>query len=80
MKLAITNATDSVSGNWLLILWHNWLISHQRAFQDNEIQAMYLLTDGKPDSSTARVLREVAQVNTIRGVKVHTISFNCEDE
>ncbi|XP_033630517.1 von Willebrand factor A domain-containing protein 3A-like isoform X3 [Asterias rubens] len=52
----------------------------QRAFQDKDVEAIYLLTDGKPDSSTSRVLREVAQVNTIRGVKIHTISFNCEDE
>ncbi|XP_038067534.1 von Willebrand factor A domain-containing protein 3A-like isoform X2 [Patiria miniata] len=50
------------------------------AFKDKDVQSIYLLTDGKPDSSTARVLREVAQVNTIRGVKIHTISFNCEDE
>ncbi|XP_071488383.1 von Willebrand factor A domain-containing protein 3A-like [Diadema antillarum] len=50
------------------------------AFRDRDVEAIYLLTDGKPDSSTSRVFREIAQVNTVRGVKVHTISFNCNDE
>ena len=31
------------------------------------------------DNSTAMVLREVARLNSARNVKVHTISFNCDD-
>lgn len=50
------------------------------AFREKEVDAIYLLTDGKPDSSCSRIFREIAQVNTVRGVKVHTISFNCNDE
>ncbi|XP_063961989.1 von Willebrand factor A domain-containing protein 3A-like [Lytechinus pictus] len=50
------------------------------AFREKDVDAIYLLTDGKPDSSTSKVFREIAQVNTVRGVKVHTISFNCNDE
>ncbi|XP_070580843.1 von Willebrand factor A domain-containing protein 3A-like isoform X2 [Ptychodera flava] len=50
------------------------------AFSDQHIDGVYLLTDGKPDSSTSMVLREIARMNTTRGVKVHTISFSCDDE
>ena len=49
------------------------------AFQDEEVEAIYLLTDGKPDTSTSLVIREVAKMNENRGVHIHTISFNCED-
>ncbi|XP_077979926.1 von Willebrand factor A domain-containing protein 3A-like isoform X2 [Glandiceps talaboti] len=50
------------------------------AFQDSHINGVYVLTDGKPDTSTSMVLREIARINTVRGMKIHTISFNCEDE
>ncbi|XP_006823607.1 von Willebrand factor A domain-containing protein 3A-like [Saccoglossus kowalevskii] len=50
------------------------------AFNDRNIDGVYLLTDGKPDSSTSLVLKEIARLNTTRGVKIHTISFNCQDE
>ena len=51
----------------------------QMAFEDKEIEAIYLLTDGKPDSSTSLVLKEVSRMNTERQVTVNTISFNCDD-
>ncbi|XP_013421396.1 von Willebrand factor A domain-containing protein 3A [Lingula anatina] len=50
-----------------------------RAFEDEDLEAIYLLTDGKPDHSTSMVLREVAKMNTDRHVAVNTISFNCTD-
>ncbi|PIK46930.1 putative von Willebrand factor A domain-containing protein 3A [Apostichopus japonicus] len=50
------------------------------AFQDKRLEAIYLLTDGKPDTSTSKILGDVAEINTIRGVKINTISFNCDDE
>lgn len=49
------------------------------AFEDLEVQGIYLLTDGKPDNSTTMVLREVAKLNSGRNVRVHCISFNCDD-
>jgi hypothetical protein len=51
----------------------------QLAFQDDDLEAVYLLTDGKPDTSTSLVLREVARMNLERNVSVNTISFNCSD-
>ncbi|BFZ03428.1 hypothetical protein BsWGS_06467 [Bradybaena similaris] len=49
------------------------------AFSDPDIDAIYLLTDGKPDTSTSLVLREVARLNDSRNVTVNTISINCAD-
>ncbi|XP_045213175.2 von Willebrand factor A domain-containing protein 3A-like isoform X3 [Mercenaria mercenaria] len=50
----------------------------QLAFDDPEIDSVYLLTDGKPDTSTSLVLREVAE-NTENLIPINTISFNCND-
>ncbi|XP_060556889.1 von Willebrand factor A domain-containing protein 3A-like [Ruditapes philippinarum] len=50
----------------------------QLAFDDPEIDSVYLLTDGKPDTSTSLVLREVAE-NTKNLIPINTISFNCND-
>ena len=44
-----------------------------------DVEGIYLLTDGKPNSSTTMVLREAANMNMNRNVKIHTISFNCND-
>ncbi|KAI0236056.1 von Willebrand factor A domain-containing protein 3A [Lamellibrachia satsuma] len=49
------------------------------AFKDPAVDAIYLLTDGKPDTSTSLVLSEVVSMNTDRHVVVNTISFNCDD-
>ena len=51
----------------------------QLAFEDKDLEAIYLLTDGKPDTSTSLVLREVARMNLDRNITVNTISFNCSD-
>ncbi|XP_072123423.1 LOW QUALITY PROTEIN: von Willebrand factor A domain-containing protein 3A [Mobula birostris] len=51
----------------------------QRAFQHVDVQGVYLLTDGKPNTSCQLVLEETQQMNLGRGVKVHTVSFNCTD-
>ncbi|XP_076458970.1 von Willebrand factor A domain-containing protein 3A-like isoform X2 [Babylonia areolata] len=51
----------------------------QLAFEDQDVEAIYLLTDGKPDTSTSLVLREVARMNLDRNIPVNTISFNCSD-
>lgn len=50
----------------------------QLAFEDPQIDSVYLLTDGKPDTSTSLVLRQVAE-NTKNLIPINTISFNCSD-
>ncbi|KAJ8319389.1 hypothetical protein KUTeg_004480 [Tegillarca granosa] len=49
------------------------------AFEDPEIDSVYMLTDGKPDTSTSLVLRKVGEMNSDRYIPVNTISFNCSD-
>ena len=49
------------------------------AFEEPDLEAIYLLTDGKPDSSTSLVQHEVERLNTDRNIVINTISFNCDD-
>lgn len=49
------------------------------AFDDPDITAVYMLTDGKPDTSTSMVLKEVSEMNVDRKIPINTISFNCSD-
>uniref|UniRef100_UPI00398E4A58 von Willebrand factor A domain-containing protein 3A n=1 Tax=Pristiophorus japonicus TaxID=55135 RepID=UPI00398E4A58 len=51
----------------------------QKAFQYADVQGIYLLTDGKPDTSCSLILKETQQMNQGRDIKIHTISFNCTD-
>lgn len=51
----------------------------QMAFEESDLEAIYLLTDGKPDTSTALVLHEVQNLNAESQVVINTISFNCID-
>ncbi len=52
----------------------------KEAFNDQEIEAIYLITDGKPDSSTKLVLDEVRKLNARRNLIINVISFNCDDK
>ncbi|PVD38341.1 hypothetical protein C0Q70_00953 [Pomacea canaliculata] len=76
-----SNCHDAV--RWTSMLTANGntctLEALQLAFEDSAIEAIYLLTDGKPDTSTSLVLREVARMNADRDIPVNTISFNCSD-
>ncbi|XP_036401419.1 von Willebrand factor A domain-containing protein 3B-like [Megalops cyprinoides] len=54
----------------------NTLGALQLALADIGTQAVYLLTDGRPDQPTGTVL---AEVQLCPPVPVHTISFNCKD-
>ncbi|KAJ7319682.1 hypothetical protein JRQ81_019193 [Phrynocephalus forsythii] len=54
----------------------NTLKALQIAFADADTQAIYLLTDGRPDQPPSRIL---AQLDLQRNIPVHTISFNCDD-
>jgi len=48
------------------------------ADEDDSV-GLYLLTDGKPDTSMSLVTTTVAELNTGRNIIVNTISFNCAD-
>ncbi|XP_078200983.1 von Willebrand factor A domain-containing protein 3A isoform X4 [Callithrix jacchus] len=50
-----------------------------KAFSFHDLEGLYLLTDGKPDTSCSLVLNEVQRLREKRDVKVHTISLNCSD-
>ncbi|KAF7253194.1 von Willebrand factor A domain-containing protein 3B [Varanus komodoensis] len=54
----------------------NTLKALQLAFSDSNTQAIYLLTDGRPDQPPNTIL---AQLELKRNIPVHTISFNCDD-
>ncbi|XP_029459172.1 von Willebrand factor A domain-containing protein 3B [Rhinatrema bivittatum] len=54
----------------------NILKALQFALADSGTQAVYLLTDGRPDQSSKTIL---AQIQLVRPIPVHTISFNCDD-
>lgn len=70
------------------IRWVAELVAHgntctletlQMAFEECDLEAIYLLTDGKPDTSTSMVLQEVQNLNADNRVIINTISFNCTD-
>ncbi|CAK8673496.1 unnamed protein product [Clavelina lepadiformis] len=48
------------------------------AFGDPEVEAIYLVTDGKPDTSVQLTLEKVEEMN-VKKVPIHCISFNCDD-
>ncbi|XP_018418316.1 PREDICTED: von Willebrand factor A domain-containing protein 3B [Nanorana parkeri] len=54
----------------------NTLKALQVALSDSNTQAVYLLTDGRPDQPTETFLEHI---NLFRPVPIHTISFNCDD-
>ncbi|XP_041062739.1 von Willebrand factor A domain-containing protein 3A [Carcharodon carcharias] len=82
----LVEATDETCHE--AVQWASGAIAHgntctlealQKAFQFLDVQGIYLLTDGKPDTSCSLILKETQQMNQGRGVKIHTISFNCID-
>ncbi|NXO04668.1 VWA3B protein, partial [Rhinopomastus cyanomelas] len=54
----------------------NTLQALQIALADAGTQAVYLLTDGRPDQPPSKIL---AQVQLHRKIPIHTVSFNCDD-
>ncbi|XP_047636291.1 von Willebrand factor A domain-containing protein 3A isoform X2 [Phacochoerus africanus] len=50
-----------------------------KAFSFPDVEALYLLTDGKPDTSRRLILREVQRLKEKNNVKVHAISLSCSD-
>ncbi|KAJ8798593.1 hypothetical protein J1605_016396 [Eschrichtius robustus] len=50
-----------------------------KAFSFPDVEGLYLLTDGKPDTSCSLILSEVQRLKEKRDVKVHTVSLNRSD-
>ncbi|MBN3311555.1 VWA3A protein, partial [Atractosteus spatula] len=70
------------------VQWASQLVAHgstctleaiQAACELGDTLGIYLLSDGKPDSSCSLVLRETARLTAGKDIAVHTISFNCCD-
>ncbi|KAM6299191.1 von Willebrand factor A domain-containing protein 3A [Aegotheles albertisi] len=55
------------------------LMALQKAFSFQGIEALYVLTDGKPDTSCNLILKEIERLRKKRDIKIHTISFSCTD-
>uniref|UniRef100_A0A452GT63 VWFA domain-containing protein n=1 Tax=Gopherus agassizii TaxID=38772 RepID=A0A452GT63_9SAUR len=51
----------------------------QKAFCFQDLEALYVVTDGKPDTSCSLILKEVEKIRKKETIKIHTISFNCSD-
>uniref|UniRef100_A0ACB8FLF9 Uncharacterized protein n=1 Tax=Sphaerodactylus townsendi TaxID=933632 RepID=A0ACB8FLF9_9SAUR len=51
----------------------------QRAVRLQGVEALYVLTDGKPDTSCTLILQEIETLRKTQAITIHTISFNCSD-
>lgn len=51
----------------------------QKALSFQGIEALYVLTDGKPDTSCSLILKEIERLRKKQDIKIHTISFSCAD-
>nr|XP_039264117.1 von Willebrand factor A domain-containing protein 3A-like [Styela clava] len=50
----------------------------EEAFSDKTADAIYLLSDGKPDTSIKLTLEAAGRANK-KHIPIHTISYNCDD-
>ncbi|XP_021267643.1 von Willebrand factor A domain-containing protein 3A isoform X2 [Numida meleagris] len=55
------------------------LTALQKALGFQDVEALYILTDGKPDTSCNLILKEIGRLRKQQDIKVHTISFSCVD-
>lgn len=51
----------------------------QKALSFQGVEALYLLTDGKPDTSCSLILKEIERLIKQQDIKIHTICFSCAD-
>nr|XP_021395528.1 von Willebrand factor A domain-containing protein 3A [Lonchura striata domestica] len=56
------------------------LAALQKAFSFQGVEALYLLTDGKPDTSCSLILKEIERLIKKQDIKIHTICFSCADK
>ncbi|XP_067318576.1 von Willebrand factor A domain-containing protein 3A [Anolis sagrei] len=82
----LEEATDEACHD--AVQWMSMLHAHgntsilkalRRAFLLQDVEALYLLTDGKPDTSCNLVLKEIEMLRKKQAIPIHTISFNCTD-
>ena len=57
----------------------NTLAALKRAFSDETVGALYVLSDGRPDQDEGEVVAAVQAQQESRAVPVNTVSFNCAD-
>ncbi|XP_027512563.1 von Willebrand factor A domain-containing protein 3A isoform X1 [Corapipo altera] len=55
------------------------LTALQKALSFQGVEALYLLTDGRPDTSCSLILEEIERLRKEQDIKIHTISFSCAD-
>ncbi|XP_032929985.1 von Willebrand factor A domain-containing protein 3A isoform X1 [Catharus ustulatus] len=55
------------------------LAALQKALSFQGVKALYLLTDGKPDTSCSLILKEIEELIKKQDIKIHTICFSCAD-
>ncbi|KAM7039080.1 von Willebrand factor A domain-containing protein 3A isoform 3-T4 [Acridotheres tristis] len=55
------------------------LAALQKALSFQGVEALYLLTDGKPDTSCSLILKEIERLIKKQDIKIHTICFSCAD-
>ncbi|XP_009884775.1 PREDICTED: von Willebrand factor A domain-containing protein 3A [Charadrius vociferus] len=55
------------------------LVALQKALSFQGVEALYVLTDGKPDTSCSLILKEIERLRKKQDIKIHTISFSCTD-
>ncbi|KAL9835406.1 von Willebrand factor A domain-containing protein 3A isoform 4-T4 [Geothlypis trichas] len=55
------------------------LTALQKALSFQGVEALYLLTDGKPDTSCSLILKEIERLIKKQDIKIHTICFSCAD-
>ncbi|XP_068002901.1 von Willebrand factor A domain-containing protein 3A [Melanerpes formicivorus] len=55
------------------------LMALQKALSFQGVEALYVLTDGKPDTSCSLILKEIERLRKKQDIKIHTISFSCTD-
>ncbi|OXB81802.1 UNVERIFIED_CONTAM: hypothetical protein H355_014999 [Colinus virginianus] len=55
------------------------LMALQKALSFQDVEALYILTDGKPDTSCNLILKEIERLRKQQDIKIHTISFSSVD-
>ncbi|XP_010290116.1 PREDICTED: von Willebrand factor A domain-containing protein 3A [Phaethon lepturus] len=55
------------------------LMALQKALSFEGIEALYVLTDGKPDTSCSLILKEIERLRKNQDTKIHTVSFSHTD-
>lgn len=70
----ILNITSYKCTNYLSLF-----SAFQKALSFQGVEALYILTDGKPDTSCTLILKEIERLRKKRDIRIHTISFSCTD-